>query len=186
MKYPKSLPLIICYFTFLALSSSCYSQSYLGWITKQVNFRESAIIDAPILSSLKAGKQIFIISVEAENDFYNVIDIATNTEGYIHKSFVKVGREVERNEKGMFSPSGKTSDYNPEIEVYNNTGLTLTLKLGNEIYSFYSQQRRRITTTPGTYNYRASAPGVIPSIGAEYFENNMGYTWQFYIVTERR
>ena len=170
----------------LLVSNGLLSQSYLGTIIKQVNFREGPATDYGVISSLKSGTLIFIISLEMENDFYNIIDIKTDKEGYIHKSFVKIGEIVEKNDRGMFTPSGKTSTYNPEIEIFNNTSMTLTLKLNSETYSFSPKQKRTITLSPGTYNYRASAPGVIPNIGTEYMESNMGYTWQFYIVTERR
>lgn len=175
------------FFTLFLLSTSIgFSQSYLGWVTKQVNFREGPGINYGILSSLKQGTQIFIVSLETENDFYNIIDIATDKDGYIHKSFVKLGQIVEKNERGMFTPSGKTSSYNSEIEIFNNTSLTLTLKLNTETYNFSPNQKRTISLSPGAYNYRASAPGVIPNIGTEYMESNMGYTWQFYIVNESR
>lgn len=171
---------------FLFITIIGYSQSYLGWVSKQVNFRKGPSTDYGIISSLKQGTQIFIVSLDTENDYYNIIDIATNKEGYIHKSFVKLGELVEKNESGMFTPSGQTEKYNPEIEIFNNTSLTLTLKLNSEIYAFSPKQKRTITLDPGSYNYRASAPGVIPNIGTENMESNMGYTWQFYIVTERR
>jgi len=157
------------FLTLLLLTASVgFSQSYLGWVTKQVNFRQGPGTDYGVISSLKQGTQIFIVSLETD------------------KSFVKLGDIVEKNERGMFTPSGKTSTYNPEIEIFNNTSMTLTLKLNSETYSFSPKQKRTITLSPGTYNYRASAPGVIPNIGTEYMESNMGYTWQFYIVTERR
>ncbi len=165
---------------------TAFSQAFLGRVTKQVNFREGAGTDYPIISLLKAGTQIFIVSLETENDFYNIVDIATNKEGYIHKSFVKVGKEVEKNEEGMFTPSGQTEKYNPELEIYNNTKLTLTLKLNSETYYFTPQEKRTITMSPGAYNYRASAPNVIPNIGTENLRSNQGYRWKFYIVTESR
>ncbi len=171
---------------FLLTTIPSFSQSYLGWVTKQVNFRQGPGTDYDVISSLKAGTQIFIVSLDAENNFYNIIDIATDKEGYIHKSFVKLGQIVEKNEQGMFTPSGETSTYNPEIEIFNNTSLTLTLKLNSDTYTFLPKQRKNINLSPGSCNYRASAPGVIPNIGTEYMESNMGYTWQFYIVTERR
>jgi hypothetical protein len=182
--YPMKKLLLLTILLLTALTG--FSQSYLGQVTKQVNFRQGAGTDYGVISSLKAGTQIFIISLETENDFYNIIDIATDKEGYIHKSFVKVGQEIEKNEQGMFTPSGQTENYNPEIEIYNNTKLTLTLKLNSETYSFAPQQKKTITMSPGTCNYRASAPNVIPNIGTEYMQSNQGYTWQFYIVTERR
>jgi hypothetical protein len=163
-----------------------FSQSYIGWVTKQVNFREGPGKEYKVLSLLKPGTQIFIISIDTANDFYNIIDIETDKEGYIHKSFVKLGEKVKKNDAGMFVPSGKTSEYNPEIEIFNNTSLPLTLKLNNEMYLFSSRQKRTITLSPGAYDYRASAPGVIPNIGTESMESNMNYTWEFYIETKRR
>ena len=167
---------------FLLMTSVVFSQSYLGWVTKQVNFRQGPGTDYGVISSLKQGAQIFIVSLEAENEFYNIVDIATDKEGYIHKSFIKIGEIVEKNESGIFTPSGKTSSYNSEIEIFNNTSLTLTLKLNIETYNFSPKQKRTIILSPGIYNYRASAPNVIPNIGTENMESNMGYSWQFYIV----
>lgn len=176
--------LIIIFLQITAITG--FGQSYLGWVTKQVKFRQGPSTNYEVISSLRAGTQIFIISRDSENNYYNIIDIATNREGYINKSFVKFGQMIEKNEQGMFTPSGKTSTYNPDIEIFNNTSLTLTLKLNTETYSFSPKQKKTITLSPGTYDYRASAPGVIPNIGTENMESNMGYTWQFYIVTERR
>lgn len=168
------------------ISLIAFSQSYLGIATTQVNLRQGPGVDYEVITTLKQGRQLFIISTETENGFYNVIDLATDKEGYVNKRYVKLDEEIEENESGMFTPSGKTSTYNPEIEIYNNTSLILTLKLNSETYIFSPKQKRTLTLSPGTYNYRASAPGVIPYIGNEYMESNMGYTWQFYIVTQRR
>ena len=164
-------------------SLTTIAQSYLGTITKQVNFREGAGKDYNVISSLKPGTQIFIVSLDTENDFYDVIDIRTNIEGYVHKSFVKVGKQVKENDQGIFSSSGETTSYNPEVEIFNNTNLTLTLKLNSETYSFSPKEKRTLTISPGAISYRASAPGIIPNIGTENLKSNQGYTWQFYIVT---
>ncbi len=169
--------------TFLVLSVLGFSQSYLGWITSKVNFREQPSTNASILSTLNPGTQIFIVSLETEGDFYNIIDIETNTEGYVSKKFVKVGKLLKENEQGIFTPSGRTSSYNPELEIFNNTNLTLTLKLNSQIYSFSPHEKKTLTMSAGTITYRASAPGVIPDFGTEAIESNQGYTWQFYIVT---
>ena len=106
----KIILLSFLLFTFL----TSFSQSYLGKVTKKVNFREGAGTDYPVISSLTIGTQVFIVSLETENDFYNIIDIATDKEGYIHKSFVKVGQEIKKNESGMFSPNGQIDNNNPE------------------------------------------------------------------------
>ena len=58
-------------FFFFLLSISGFSQSYLGNITKQVNFREGPGSDYEIIKSLKPGSQIFISSLDTDDDFYN-------------------------------------------------------------------------------------------------------------------
>ena len=104
----------------------------------------------------------------------------------MHKSFIKLGDIVEKNESGIFTPSGESTSYNPDIEIYNNTNLTLTLKLNSELFTFNPNEKQTISLLPGKYSYRASAPGVIPNIGTENMESNMNYSWQFYIITKRR
>ena len=161
---------------------SGFSQSYLGWVNKQVNFRQGPNTDYDIINSLAPGTQIFIVSLETENNFYNIIDIASNKEGYIHKSFVKLGEKVELNEEGLFTPTGRTASFNPDLEIFNTTDLTLSLKLNNDLYSFFPQQKKTLTLSPGAYSYRASAPGVIPDIGTEIIQSNTQYSWEFYVV----
>lgn len=171
---------------FILISTAIYSQSYLGTITKQVNFREGSSSDDNIISYLKPKTQIFIVSLETENDYYNVIDIATDREGYVHKSYVKVGKLISKSNESVFSPTGKSSNYNSEVKIFNNTSKTLTLKLNSELYHFSPYETKNINLTPGEYDFRASAPGVIPYIGTENLNSNQGYSWQFYITTSRR
>ena len=170
-------------FFFSIFTSS--SQSYLGWSTKKVNFRSGPGTEYDTISSINQGSQIFIISLDSENDFYNVIDIESDREGYIHKSFIKVGEKVSVNEDGVFTVTGKSNNVNSQVEIYNNTSMTLTLKLNNERHFFSPFERKTITSVPGKCSYRASAPGVIPNVGIELLESNMVYSWEFYIVTER-
>ena len=171
---------------FILTSNSLFSQSYLGIITKQVNFREGPSGDENIIGSLKPNTQVFIISIETENDFYNVIDIDTDREGFVHKSFIKIGKKVNKSNQSVFSPTGKSSNYNSEVKIFNNTSKTLTLKLNTELYYFSPYEIKNINLTPGEYDFRASAPGVIPYIGTENLNSNQGYSWQFYITTSRR
>lgn len=176
---------VLLLFLFI-ISNVIYSQSYLGEIIKQVNFRQASSSSSNIISSLKPQTQIFIVSLEAENDYYNVIDIATDREGYVHKSYVKVGKVVIKSNGGFISASGNSSSYDSEAEIFNNTSITMTLKLNTEVYRFSPKETKNIILTPGDYDFRASAPGVVPNVGIKNFENNRAYTWQFYIVTSRK
>jgi hypothetical protein len=167
----------------ILISNVIYSQSYLGTITKQVNFRAGSNSSSNIISSLKPQTQIFIISLETENDYYNVIDIATDREGYVHKSYVKVGKIVNKSNESVFSPTGQSSNYESEVKIFNNTRKTLTLKMNTELYYFSPYETKNISLNPGEYDFRASAPGVVPYIGTENLNSNQGYSWQFYIVS---
>lgn len=168
---------------FYSLNANC--QSYLGWVTGQVNFRSGPSKEYEVIKLLKPGSQIFINSLEDDSGFYSVIDIESNMEGYVHKSFVKIGKEVPFNKEGVFTPDERIVDFNSQAEIFNNTNTELTLKLNSEVYNFTPYEKRTLTLSPGNYVYRASAPGVIPAIGNEKFDNNMSYKWQFYIVTRR-
>jgi hypothetical protein len=170
----------------LLLTNISFSQSYLATITKQVNFREGSSSDDNIISSLKPNTQIFIVSLETENDYYNVIDIATDREGYVHKSYVKVGKVVNKSNGSFISASGNSASYDAEATIFNNTSISMTLKLNAEVYRFSPKETKNITLTPGDYDFRASAPGVVPNVGVKNFENNRTYTWQFYIRTSYR
>ena len=177
---------IILIFFLVSAFNGIYSQSYLGTITKQVNFREGSSSDDNIISSLKPKTQIFIISLETDNDYYNVIDIATDREGYVHKSYVKVGKVVIKSNESVFLPTGKSTSYNCDVKIFNNTSKTMSLKMNDDMFYFKPYETKNMEMNPNSYDFRASAPGVIPYIGKEKLNSNQGYSWEFYIVTSRR
>ena len=161
------------------------AQSYLGYVNKTVNFRTEANTSCVVISSLQQGTALFVISKEKINGFYQVLNIETNKEGFVHSNFVKLDRMLPKNEEGIFTPVGKTSSEKPVIKIYNNTSKTLTLKLNDLIYSFSPQERKTLTLTSGSYSYRASAPGVLPDYGTELMKSSYEYEWSFYISTTK-
>ena len=54
--------------TILIIGLTSYSQSYLGTISKQVNLREGPGTDYQVITSLKPKTQIFIVSLETEDE----------------------------------------------------------------------------------------------------------------------
>ncbi len=171
---------------FILFTGTVFSQSYSGFTTKQVNFRAGPGSDYEIISSLKPGTQIFISSLETDDDFYNIIDIKTDKEGYVHKSFVKVGKIISESDGSFIAASGESTSDDTEVNIYNNSNKTMTLKLNSEAYKFAPQETKNIVLTPGNYSFRASAPNVMPSVGIKSFKINGAYKWQFYIETSRR
>ena len=167
------------------ITSIVKAQSYLGYVSKQVNFRTEANSNCTIISILKRGTALFVVSKDKINGFYQVLDIETNQEGFVHSNFVQLDKAIPKNEEGIFTPVGRTSSTKPIIKIHNNTSITLTLKLNNELYTFSPQERKKLTLSSGSYSYRASAPGVLPDYGTEKMQNNYEYEWSFYISTYR-
>ncbi|PZW40451.1 SH3 domain-containing protein [Mesonia algae] len=170
---------------FLNLITVSNAQSYLGYVTKQVNFRTESNTTCKVISSLPRGAALFVISKDKINGFYQVLDIDTNKEGFVHSSFVQLDRILPKNKDGIFTPVGKTSSEKPVIKIFNNTVKTLTLKLNDKLYSFSPKERKTLTLSSGSYSYRASAPGVLPDYGTELMKNSFEYEWSFYISTTR-
>jgi uncharacterized protein YgiM (DUF1202 family) len=164
------------------VSLASFGQSYLGQIKQNVNLRKGPGTSYEVITVLKTSSQVFIYSLDIEGEFYNVIDIKTNEEGYVHKDYVKVENEVKRQEGEIFIPDGKSLSENPEIEITNNTDLTMTLKIGSDKYIFKPQEVKKIVLNPSEYDYMASAPGVVPYYGTQNLNANYRYTWKFYII----
>ena len=174
---------------FAILSASfiqAYAQSYQGYAVKNANLREGPGKQYNIIEPLIAGDTVFIISIETKNDFFNVIHVKTASEGWVHKSLIKIESEVPENSEPVFTPEGKSTSENPEAEIFNNTNLTMTLDINGKKYIFAPKEKKTLTLTAGNCNFRASAPGVIPFSGKDHLERSYLYSWTFYIETVRR
>jgi hypothetical protein len=75
---------------------------------------------------------------------------------------------------------------NPKITVTNDSYKTLTLRIGGFKYSIPSNSRRSVEVAPGTYDFYATAPGVLPATGRKTWEAGYDYSWRFCIVTTYR
>jgi hypothetical protein len=161
---------------------SVFSQSYIGYVTQTANLRQGPGTDYGVITALGAGSTIFIVSAAPQNDFYNVIDVASNTEGYLHRSFARLVEEVEPIKGEVFSYGGSGDlGGKVEIEIFNNTRLRLSVKIDDKIFTFSPNETKTISIESGSINFRASAPGVLPAIGREHLSRNSRYSWEFYI-----
>lgn len=171
---------------FLVLPFAVKSQAYLGQVTRTANLRSGPATDYLILRSVPVGSSLFVVSNDLHNGYYAVVDIDSNIEGYVHNALVSLGRELEANSEGVFTPTGKASSRLCELEITNSTEKILTLKLDDNTHTFRPHQRTTLSVSPRTYSYRASAPGVLPDFGTERLETGTAYSWELYIVTQTR
>jgi uncharacterized protein YgiM (DUF1202 family) len=171
--------LLIILFIGIWISSS--GQAYLGYVTNTVNFRTQPNTSSDVIRTLKPNTTLFVVSNSKFDGYYQVLNIETNEEGYVHSNYVQLDRQLPRNEAGIFTPVGKSDASDPSLRIHNNTNLTLTLRLNDRLYSFYPQERKTLSLKAGRYTYRASAPGVLPDYGNESMLSNYEYEWSFYI-----
>jgi uncharacterized protein YgiM (DUF1202 family) len=162
-----------------------FSQSYLGYISKKTAMRDGPGKQYEVITTLIKNAPVFLYSMDTEDGYYHIIDIESNTEGYVLSAYVKSIEALEKTSDKVFTPTGRVSSSYSEVSVYNNTSKTMTLKLNSSAYVFSPQERKSISLTQGTYSFVASASGVIPNYGSKFFEKGMGYNWEFFIVTRR-
>lgn len=163
-------------------------QKYIAYTTQRVNMRECSSTECDVIKVLKQGSTLFVDKNDEDNGFYKVLDIDSNEEGYVSKKFVSFKKKVEQNSGDMFRPTKKNGySYSPPIvNVKNNTELTLTLMLNGIKYTLKPWGSQSITLQAITYDFRASAPGVIPLAGKKKFEMDYDYDWTFRIITSYR
>jgi len=162
-------------------------QPHRGRVTQAANLRAGPGTSHTILETLPAGTQIFIYSSAGADGFYKVRVLTTGADGYISKSLVELGdvvNEVKEGE-GPIQPTGGKTSGAPQIKIFNNTSLGLTLTLNDERYAFIPKEAKTITVPAGRYKFVASVsdPNVNPSIGNQQFDENIEYGWTFYITT---
>lgn len=163
-----------------------YGKAYLAYTNATVSMKEGAGTNYNTVETLKPGTVVVIDTREANGDYYYATNFDTGSEGYISKSKVSP-YEIIPESDGSFFQETKISDYNqdPLVEITNNTSKNIKLKLNGTTYKINAYNKIEITIPQGQYNFKATAPGVMPDIGSKTFRVNYKYTWNFYIVTSK-
>ena len=60
----------------------------LIYTTGTVNMRPSPTTSSNIIKKLYSGAHLYLVSSTPVNGFYNIIDVQTNTKGFVHKNYV--------------------------------------------------------------------------------------------------
>ena len=159
-------------------------KSYIGIVNNEINLLSGPGSGFEIIKNLIPGNQLFIISDKPINDYYNVIDIVSNEEGYVHKSFVELANEVEINEvNDLFKFAGKSESLtSSRIEAINSSEKPMTLILGGSTWLFAPKGKWFINVSPGYYKIIVSSPNVIPYIEKVEIESGKNYKREYVII----
>lgn len=178
---------ILLILVFITMSSySSLAQSYLGYTSKKTELRDCPLDTCEVLITIKKNSIVFLFSLQTDSGYYHVIDIKTNTEGYIAEDDIQSIEVLPESPGSIFQPKEKTVFSHSLVKIVNDTKLPLTLRLNATKYTFYNKEEQTLSLSPGKYTFYASAPGVIPNYGTVTFEKNVLYEWIFYIVKEIR
>ena len=149
---------------------------------KKANLRASADVKSDIILELPQGNLLVLLAKESSGGWYNVIDVETSQEGWIHGNNIEVQFTNERqiSKPTLARTATERSDANPYVIIKNDSENTLYLKLGANRYVIEPNYSKRVDLISGSYKFYATSPKVLPDIGEISFERGAYYTWRFY------
>lgn len=162
-------------------------KSYLGTTNQEINLMLGPSNEFEVIKSLALGTEVFIISDKTINNYYHVIDITTNEEGYVDMKYIDLGDEVVINEiDQLFKSSGKSESLTScRINAHNNSDKTMTLKMAGSTWVFVPNGKWVINISPGIYKIIVTHPDADPYIGRVEFIGGLNYEKEFTVNKER-
>lgn len=156
-------------------------KSYLGTINDEINLMLGPSNEFEIIKSLAIGDEIFIISDKTVNNYYHIIDMSSNTEGYVDMKYVTLGDEVVIQEiDQLFKSSGKSESLTlSTINILNNSDKKMTLKMAGSTWVFVPYGKWLINSIPGIYKIIITFEDSPPFIGRVEFISGLNYEREF-------
>ena len=172
---------------FLMIASLANATYYLCKVTTSVNLRVGPGTNEEKICTIPAGSYVVVDdNYHYDNGFIYTHYVDEDIDGYISSKYLEVIEEVKVDSRGVFTKTGTSAGYDPQIEITNATSRNITIKINDKAYLFDPHEKRTLTCEPGSVEVMASSPGVIPYIGVDVVSENCLYSWEFYIRTTRR
>lgn len=150
------------------------------------NLREEPNASSQVTLKLQRGAVLALVDRSPVGPWYNVIDVESSKEGWIHGNVIKVFYTTRQNSAPVFQAEKLANFGEPLVEINNDSDEQLNLRLGRQLHTIPVQTKKTIRLAPGAYKFYGSAPGVIPTFGTQNFEAGYRYTWRFWITTTIR
>ncbi|MGI8545526.1 MAG: hypothetical protein ACR2MD_18880 [Aridibacter sp.] len=180
---------------------SIYSGSSLSYFAVEISFVEKFL-----LARNKSITKVEILWSKSEKIFPSNIEKNTikDTVKKLIDNFIQLCIEIKKEEGKIFVPKAKDTKTKtqenspfiatyvggnrpPEVEISNDSDRTLYLDLGQDKiigYTILSGTRKIIQLDGGEYNFKATAPKVIPLEGKHKFQKGYRYIWRFTIIKQ--
>jgi len=153
-------------------------------IAIRANLRERPSPSSAIVREVERGDMLALVNRNPVGPWYRVIHIRSSNEGWINGNTIRL-RYTDKPKGGpVFEERSAGTNEDPSIQVTNDSGSILYLKVGDDDRIAISPHATRtMTKPPGRYSFYASSPGVLPAFGEHDFRSGIIYEWTFYIVT---
>ena len=152
-------------------------------ITEMANIRSEPSDSSEVLLKARKNDLMVLVDRTSVGPWYNVIDVGSSKEGWIHGSVIKIIYTKRKASGSVFEARRLETNVDPTIEITNDSYKDLNLRVGRSLYTISANSKRSIQLVPGSYKYYASAPDMIPAIGEQSFKSGYAYTWRFWIET---
>jgi len=160
-------------------------KSYLGTINDEINLMLGPSEEFEIIKSLAVGTEVFIISNKTINNYYHVIDISSNKEGYVDMKYINLGSEVVINEidEQFFTAIGKSDSLIiSTLDILNNSDKKMILKMAGSTWVFVPYGKWKIKISPGVYKIIASGGETKPYVGKVEILSGLNYQREFVLL----
>jgi tetratricopeptide (TPR) repeat protein len=152
------------------------------------NLRSGPSTSDKVVTRLTKGALLALLDREPTGGWYPVVDVASAKQGWIHGDLLQL--ELAEGEAAArpspFRGVKVADEAPPRVRVQNDSDLTLMLTLGEEHHSIPPRSVRDLAAAPGRLRYIGAAPGVLPAVGNQLFEQGHEYTWRFWIAKDRK
>jgi len=177
----KTFKLLIA-FT-VAVFSQSYAQTYLGYLTSDVNITDST--GSKVTCGSKKGDGILIYTLDLYGkDSYKVHHINKNKDGFLSRQNILLVKSVPYLAQTQDEIKQAIMDSEmkmPVLNLYNNTKGKLSLKMGKEQIEMQPQERLSMKMNKGKYYYKLALEGQQAYYGVEVLTEHKMYDWEFYL-----
>jgi hypothetical protein len=147
----------------------------------RANVRTGPGMDTAVLLEVGRGQQLVLLDRQPDGQWYNVVQVDSGTEGWVHSNAVRLAYTNKKNTTTVFAAERVDTRSAPLIEVSNGSDQDLSLRLGSAVHRIPAHSRQAFSVSAGEYKYCGLAPGATPVIGKDTFQTGYKYSWTFWI-----
>lgn len=170
---------IFLLFLMTGISLSLFAQLKLGSAKSEINFREGPGLNFKVVYTVDKSNLLVVLPRESKNNFIEVFDIETSSYGFVAENLIVITDTLNFQKQQVFESSGENDSGEIEIEMLNQTSLTLYVWINQISYNLSPFEKKTLVLGNGEIVYFSSAPGMFPVFGREILKKGNSYRWNF-------